>query len=104
MCVREMEIMMFLFQNAPQMTCLVFVDVLKILYVSSSDTFLNDMNYKNPLGTKDKFFRYLAAALDKVLSHYENTSIQIYRKFHFQKAKIFRKKKTLIFFIFLLKT
>ena len=36
-------------------------------------------------------------------THYENTPIQIYRKFHFQKLKIFR-KKTLIFFIFLLKT
>ena len=35
--------------------------------------------------------------------HYENTPIQIYRKFHHQKLKTFR-LKTLIFFIFLLKT
>ena len=35
--------------------------------------------------------------------HYENSPIQIYRKFHLQKLKIFR-WKTLIFFIFLLKT
>ena len=34
---------------------------------------------------------------------YENTPIQIYGKFHLQKLKIF-KYKTLIFFIFLLKT
>ena len=26
--------------------------------------------------------------------HYENTHIQIYRKFHLQKLKIFRKNKT----------
>ena len=31
--------------------------------------------------------------------HYENTPIQIYRKFHLQKLKIFR-KKNLIFFVF----
>ena len=36
---------------------------------------------------------------------FENTPIQIYRKFHLQKLKISREiKKTLIFFIFLLKT
>ena len=35
--------------------------------------------------------------------HYENTPIQIYRKFHHQKLKTSR-LKTLIFFIFLLKT
>ena len=35
--------------------------------------------------------------------HYENTPIQIDRKFHLQKLKIFR-QKTLIFFQFLLKT
>ena len=35
--------------------------------------------------------------------HYENTPIQIYRKFHLQKLKIFR-WKTLIFSLFLLKT
>ena len=34
--------------------------------------------------------------------HYENMPIQIYRKFHLQKLKIFR-QKSLIFFIFLLK-
>ena len=32
------------------------------------------------------------------INHYENPPIQIYRKFHLQKLKIFRKKKTLIFF------
>ena len=36
--------------------------------------------------------------------HYENTPIQIYRKIHVQKLNNFRYKKTLIFFIFLLKT
>ena len=35
--------------------------------------------------------------------HYENMPIQIYRKFHLQKLKIFR-LKTLIFFTFVLKT
>ena len=30
----------------------------------------------------------------KVDFHYENTPIQIYRKFHLQKLKIFIKKKT----------
>ena len=35
--------------------------------------------------------------------HYENTPIQIYRKFHLQNLIIFS-KKILIFFIFLLKT
>ena len=35
--------------------------------------------------------------------HYENTPMQIYRKFHLLKLEIFR-QKTLIFFIFLLKT
>ena len=34
--------------------------------------------------------------------HYENTPIQIYRKFHLQKLKTFR-LTILIFFIFLLK-
>ena len=38
-----------------------------------------------------------------VFQHYENTPIQIYRKFHLQNLKNFR-YKTLIFFIFLLKT
>ena len=36
--------------------------------------------------------------------HYENTLIQICRKFHLQKTENFQIKKTLIFFIFLLKT
>ena len=36
-------------------------------------------------------------------SHYENTPIQIYRKIHLQKIENFQ-IKTLIFFIFLLKT
>ena len=35
--------------------------------------------------------------------HYENTPIQIYRKFHLQKLKK-KSDKILIFFIFLLKT
>ena len=35
--------------------------------------------------------------------HYENTPIQIYRKFHLQKLKKVQ-IKTLIFFVFLLKT
>ena len=35
-------------------------------------------------------------------NHYENTPIQIYRKFHLQKPEKFQKK--LIYFIFLLKT
>ena len=38
-----------------------------------------------------------------MIAHYENTPIQIYRKFHLQKIKNFQ-IKTLIFFIFLLKT
>ena len=33
------------------------------------------------------------------MSHYENTSIQIYRKFHLQKLKIFRYKNSDIFHI-----
>ena len=43
-----------------------------------------------------------AQSLGTVL-HYENTPIQIYRKFHLQKLKIFR-LKTLLLFKFLLKT
>ena len=38
-----------------------------------------------------------------VSNHYENTPIQIYRKFHLQKIENFQ-IKTLILFIFLLKT
>ena len=34
----------------------------------------------------------------KCLWHYENTPIQIYRKLHLQKLKIFRKKNSDIFF------
>ena len=40
---------------------------------------------------------------DRIITIYESTPIQKYRKFHLQKLKIFR-LKTLIFFIFLLKT
>ena len=40
----------------------------------------------------------------KFKQHNENMSIQIYRKFHLQKTEHFQIKKTLIFFIFLLKT
>ena len=40
---------------------------------------------------------------ERLFLHYKNTPIQIYRKFHLQKLKIFR-WKTLIFFIILLKT
>ena len=36
--------------------------------------------------------------------HYENTPIQIYRKFHLKKTENFQIKKALTFFIFLLKT
>ena len=36
--------------------------------------------------------------------HYENTPIQIYWKFYHQKTENFQMKKTLILFIFLLKT
>ena len=39
---------------------------------------------------------------EKWAFHYENTPIQIYRKFHLLKLKIFR-KKLWYFFIFLLK-
>ena len=35
--------------------------------------------------------------------HYENTAIQMYRKFHLQKLKIFRQKKARIVLIFLFK-
>ena len=45
----------------------------------------------------------LVLILEYLRLHYENSPIQIYRKFHLQKLKIFR-WKTLIFFIFLLKT
>ena len=42
--------------------------------------------------------------LGQILYHYENMPIQIYRKFHLQKLKKKKSdKKTLIFFIFLLK-
>ena len=46
-------------------------------------------------------FRRLSARL--IQKHYENKPIQIYRKFHLQKQKKIQ-IKTLIFFIFLLKT
>ena len=36
--------------------------------------------------------------------HYENTPIQIYRKFHLQNLNIFKFKKIWIVFIVLLKT
>ena len=36
--------------------------------------------------------------------HYENTPIQIYRKFHLKKNEIFQIKNSHIFFVFLLKT
>ena len=36
--------------------------------------------------------------------HYENTPIQIYRKFHLQKTENFQIQKLWYFFIFLLKT
>ena len=45
----------------------------------------------------------MSAEIFPQYAHYENSPIQIYKKFHLQKLKIFR-SKTLIFFIFLLKT
>ena len=38
------------------------------------------------------FFTYVVVGNDvpRSISHYENTPIQIYRKFHLQKLKIFR--------------
>ena len=52
---------------------------------------------------KNCFYTYILFAscinsLCQVL-HYENTSIQIYRKFHLQKLKIFRYKNSNIFHI-----
>ena len=44
-----------------------------------------------------------SCACANCVTHYENSPIQIYRKFHLQKLKMFR-WKTLIFFTFLLKT
>ena len=47
---------------------------------------------------------FIVCELVTVNSHYENTPIQINRKFHLQKLKNFQKKKNkLIFIIFLLK-
>ena len=40
-----------------------------------------------------------AATSEKVPTHYENTPIQIYWKFHLQKLKIFRQKNSDIFYI-----
>ena len=44
------------------------------------------------------------AYLDRYGPHYENTPIQIYRKFHLQKLKKYSDKKLWYFFIFLLET
>ena len=49
-----------------------------------------------------EFRRY--DSLIAMFCHYENTPIQIYRKFQLQIMKIFKYKKTLILFKFLLKT
>ena len=53
---------------------------------------------------RDPKLPYFDDSKDKMDSnlHYENTPIQICRKFHLQKLKIFRQKT--LFFIFLLKT
>ena len=56
------------------------------------------LNYKMKNSTSYKIIKSTT-----VPTHYENTPIQIYRKFHLQKLNIFQ-IKTLIFFIFLLKT
>ena len=47
--------------------------------------------------------RMKALAVPLEVCHYENTPIQLYRKFHLQKIEIFQ-IQMLIFFIFLLKT
>ena len=47
---------------------------------------------------KGLFFPISPPTLVLLLLHYENTPIQIYRKLHLQKLKLFRYKKTLIFF------
>ena len=77
-----------LFERLP--TISPFISWLSIIFLISG----RSVNFP-PLGDLLFFF------------HYENTPIEIYRKFHLQKLKIFRKKqqqKNLIFFIFLLKT
>ena len=54
---------------------------------------------------KKKYFKMSCAEIfTQLVKHYENTPIQIYRKFHLQKLKIFRLKNSDFFFIFLLKT
>ena len=50
--------------------------------------------YPCPLYTQPGYIEYELSAL-----HYENTPIQIYRKFHLQKLKIFRYKNSDIFYI-----
>ena len=46
----------------------------------------------------------MEATLSNCFLHYENTPIQIYRKFHLQKLQIFTEKKNSDIFLFLLKT
>ena len=42
---------------------------------------------------------FILELLELLTKHYENTPIQIYRKFHLQKLKIFRHKNSDIFHI-----
>ena len=42
---------------------------------------------------------YTSLKLTMPFYHYENTPIQIYRKFHLQKLKVFRLKNSVIFHI-----
>ena len=64
------------------------------------------LTFKNRNCTVQFFCLFFFVSFSKrVLEfHYENTPIQIYRKFHLQKLKLSDKKKTLIFFLFLHKT
>ena len=46
---------------------------------------------------------YVYVRVPACVFHYENTPIQIFRKIHLQKLKIFRQKKVWYFFKLLLK-
>ena len=39
---------------------------------------------------KDEYLAYQLDTAEEQANHYKNTTIQIYRKFHLQKLKIFR--------------
>ena len=51
---------------------------------------LRDVKYKLCAVIDKLRIHCYATALDKARIHYENTPIQIYRKFHLQKLKFFR--------------